>query len=66
MARVGRAIGRQGRLTAGAGTPTLTGDSADTSSALDTLINDLVHPTTEVARVIDAVAEAAICRRRCS
>jgi HAMP domain-containing protein len=56
VARVGRAIGREGRLTERAGGTEFTGHWADTRNALNTLIDDLVRPTTEVARVIDAVA----------
>src|SRR5206468_4900547 len=57
IARVGRAIGREGRLTERASTPEATGHWAHTVTALNTLIDDLVRPTTEVARVIDAVAD---------
>jgi HAMP domain-containing protein/CheY-like chemotaxis protein/GAF domain-containing protein len=56
VARVGRAIGREGRLTERAQAPVLSGHWADTTAALNKLIDDLVRPTTEVARVIDAVA----------
>ena len=63
MARVGRAIGREGRLTERAGTPTLTGNWASTQNAINTLIDDLVRPTTEVARVIDAVADGDLSQK---
>jgi HAMP domain-containing protein/CheY-like chemotaxis protein/signal transduction histidine kinase len=56
VARVGRAIGREGRLTERAHAPALAGHWLDTTNTLNTMIDDLVRPTTEVARVIDAVA----------
>ncbi|MES1247292.1 MAG: HAMP domain-containing protein, partial [Actinomycetota bacterium] len=57
VVRVGRAIGREGRLTERAHSPADAGHWADTTNAINTLIDDLVRPTTEVARVIDAVAD---------
>ena len=63
VARVGRAIGREGRLTERAHAPALTGHWADTAKALNTLIDDLVRPTTEVARVIDAVADGDLSQK---
>jgi HAMP domain-containing protein/CheY-like chemotaxis protein/signal transduction histidine kinase len=56
VVRVGRAIGREGRLNERAQASDLTGHWTQTANALNTLIDDLVRPTTEVARVIDAVA----------
>ncbi len=61
--RVGRAIGREGRLTERAAVPALTGHWLDTTKALNTLIDDLVRPTTEVARVIDAVADGDLSQK---
>ena len=63
VARVGRAIGREGRLTERAHAPALAGHWADTTNALNTLIDDLVRPTTEVARVIDAVADGDLSQK---
>src|SRR5207237_299586 len=63
VARVGRAIGREGRLTERAVTPAGSGHWADTTDALNTLIDDLVRPTTEVARVIDAVADGDLSQK---
>src|SRR5690348_5782045 len=62
VVRVGRAIGREGRLTERAQAPDLNGHWVQTTNALNTLIDDLVRPTTEVARVIDAVANGEIGR----
>jgi HAMP domain-containing protein/CheY-like chemotaxis protein/signal transduction histidine kinase len=63
IARVGRAIGREGKLTDRAHAPALSGHWADTTNALNTLIDDLVRPTTEVARVIDAVADGDLSQK---
>ena len=63
VARVGRAIGREGRLTERADAPALAGHWADDDDALNTLIDDLVRPTTEVARVIDAVADGDLSQK---
>ncbi|HET6944558.1 MAG TPA: hypothetical protein VFI01_04355, partial [Gaiellaceae bacterium] len=50
IARVGTAIGRDGRLTERAKAPASSGHWAATTDALNTLIDHLVRPTTEVAR----------------
>src|SRR5213078_2606924 len=63
ITRVGRVIGREGRLTERAHAPAETGHWADTTQAINTLIDDLVRPTTEVARVIDAVAEGDLSQK---
>src|SRR3954468_16800481 len=63
VARVGRAIGREGRLTERAQAPAASGHWVDTIAALNTLIDDLARPTTEVARVIDAVAQGDLSQK---
>ena len=63
VVRVGRAIGREGRLTERAVPPAGSGHWADTTIALNTLIDDLARPTTEVARVIDAVADGDLSQK---
>src|SRR5712691_1819744 len=63
VARVGRAIGREGRLTERAHAPAASGHWVDTTTALNTLIDDLARPTTEVARVIDAVAQGDLSQK---
>ena len=63
VARVGRVIGREGRLTERATLDGASGHWATTLSALNTLIDDLVRPTTEVARVIDAVADGDLSQK---
>jgi HAMP domain-containing protein/CheY-like chemotaxis protein/signal transduction histidine kinase len=63
IARVGRVIGREGRMTERASTGGAAGHWAESVDALNTLIDDLVRPTTEVARVIDAVAEGDLSQK---
>jgi HAMP domain-containing protein/CheY-like chemotaxis protein/signal transduction histidine kinase len=54
---VSRVVGREGRLTQRASVPHVSGGWATIISSVNTLIDDLVRPTTEMARVIGAVAK---------
>src|SRR5919197_479512 len=54
LARVARVIGRDGRMTERAVLPGLYGEWAESIESGNALIDDLVRPTTEVARVITA------------
>jgi HAMP domain-containing protein/CheY-like chemotaxis protein/signal transduction histidine kinase len=54
---VSRVVGREGRLTQRAQVPNMSGGWAAIVSAVNALIDDLVRPTTEMARVIGAVAK---------
>ena len=54
---VSRVVGREGRLTQRAAVPNVVGGWATIISSVNTLIDDLVRPTTEMARVIGAVAK---------
>ncbi|MES2298477.1 MAG: HAMP domain-containing protein [Pseudomonadota bacterium] len=54
---VSRVVGREGRLTQRASVPNVAGGWATIISSVNTLIDDLVRPTTEMARVIGAVAK---------
>ncbi|QYF92813.1 response regulator [Massilia sp. PAMC28688] len=54
---VSRVVGREGRLTQRANVPGVVGGWATIISSVNTLIDDLVRPTTEMARVIGAVAK---------
>ena len=54
---VSRVVGREGRLTQRASVPNVVGGWATIISSVNTLIDDLVRPTTEMARVIGAVAK---------
>ena len=63
IGRVGRVIGREGRMTERASASGADGYWVETVSSLNTLIDDLVRPTTEVARVIDAVAQGDLSQK---
>ncbi|HVE99603.1 MAG TPA: HAMP domain-containing protein, partial [Mycobacteriales bacterium] len=57
MVRLSRVIGREGRMTERVDELELIGGWATGAQAINSLVDDLVRPTTEVARVIAAVAE---------
>jgi HAMP domain-containing protein/CheY-like chemotaxis protein/signal transduction histidine kinase len=63
ITRVGRVIGREGRLTERAHAAADSGHWHDTTVAINTLIDELVRPTSEVARVIDAVADGDLSQK---
>ncbi|HEY8606018.1 MAG TPA: HAMP domain-containing protein [Noviherbaspirillum sp.] len=54
---VSRVVGREGRLNQRAGVSNVAGGWGAMVRSVNTLIDDLVHPTTEMARVIGAVAK---------
>jgi HAMP domain-containing protein len=56
LARISRLIGREGRMAERLPASAGGNDWADSVDAINSLIDDLVRPTTEVARVIEAVA----------
>src|SRR4051794_28366507 len=62
LVRVSRVIGREGRMTErmNMSAPGSWGTSRD---SVNSLIDDLVRPTTEVARVIEAVAEGDLSQK---
>ncbi len=55
--RISRAVGKDGKITQRASIGSVTGSWADSVEAVNSLIGDLVQPSTEVARVIGAVAK---------
>jgi CheY-like chemotaxis protein/signal transduction histidine kinase/HAMP domain-containing protein len=55
--RVSLAVGKEGRITQRAALPGAGGSWAASVNSVNTLIGDLVQPTSEVARVIGAVAK---------
>ncbi|MBA3466498.1 MAG: HAMP domain-containing protein, partial [Gemmatimonadaceae bacterium] len=57
MMRVANTIGREGQMNDRASIGQVTGDWSSTIDSVNTLITDLASPTTEVARVLTAVAE---------
>src|SRR5947209_1390249 len=63
LQRVGRVIGREGRMTERASIGPAGGDWDGMLDSINDLIDDLVRPTTEVARVIDAVADGDLTQK---
>ena len=63
MIRIARIVGREGRMTERAALPGAIGSWADAKDSLNSLIEDLARPTTEVARVITAVAEGDLSQK---
>jgi HAMP domain-containing protein len=61
--RVARVIGREGRMTERARLDSAEGEYRVRLEAINSLIEDLVRPTTEVARVIVAVAEGDLSQK---
>src|SRR5215471_12476303 len=57
LERVGTVVGKEGRIKNRASLPIATGSWAACIDSVNTLIADLVQPTTEVARVIGAVGK---------
>ncbi|MGI8683518.1 MAG: HAMP domain-containing protein, partial [Acidimicrobiales bacterium] len=62
LGRVARLVGREGRMNERFSLDAR-GAWADTSSSVNRLIEDLSRPTTEVARVIEAVAQGDLSRK---
>jgi hypothetical protein len=63
LVRVSRVIGREGRLSERAEIEGAAGSWELSLEALNSLIDNLVRQTTEVARVIDAVAEGDLSQK---
>ncbi|MGH7628964.1 MAG: HAMP domain-containing protein, partial [Gemmatimonadales bacterium] len=57
LERVAKAVGKEGRITQRASLRNAAGSWSDSVASVNTLIADLVQPTSEVARVIGAVAK---------
>src|SRR5512147_1365076 len=57
LERVGKTVGKEGRITQRASLQGAPGSWAASVNSVNTLIADLVQPTSEVARVIGAVAK---------
>ncbi len=57
LERTSHTVGRQGRLSQRASLGDVGGSWAASIDSVNTLIDDLVHPTTEMSRVIGAVAK---------
>ncbi len=63
LVRASRVIGREGRMTERLDEVAAEGDWSTGATAVNSLIDDLVRPTTEVARVLAAVAEGDLSQQ---
>src|SRR5213594_1630833 len=57
LERIGRVVGKEGRISQRISLGVVSEGWADSIGCINTLIGDLVHPTSEMARVIGAVAK---------
>jgi len=57
LERISRVVGKEGKISQRAFIGEVSGSWADSLASVNTLISDLVHPTSETARVIGAVAK---------
>ena len=63
IVRISTSVGREGQMTDRADLGPAGGDWARTVTAVNSLITDLVTPTTEVGRVIEAVARGDLSQK---
>src|SRR5690242_16644248 len=63
LVRLGRVVGREGRMTERAGVEGAHGGWSTALDSVNGLVDDLVRPTTEVARVIVAVAAGDLTQK---
>ncbi|HSJ63936.1 MAG TPA: response regulator [Gemmatimonadaceae bacterium] len=63
VVRVSTAVGREGRLTERVSLGEVHGGWATSVESINTMIGDLVQPTAEIARVIQAVAEGDLSQK---
>ena len=62
LSRLRQVVGRQGKLKQRASLRDARGFWGDSVESINSLIDDLVHPTSEVARVIGAVAQGDLSK----
>jgi HAMP domain-containing protein/signal transduction histidine kinase/DNA-binding response OmpR family regulator len=62
LSRLSRVVGKEGKLKERAFVPNASGFWRDSAESINSLIADLVHPTSEVARVIGAVAQGDLSK----
>jgi hypothetical protein len=62
LSRLSRVVGKEGKLKERAQLANATGFWRDSAESINSLIADLVHPTSEVARVIGAVAQGDLSK----
>src|SRR2546430_6806148 len=63
LGRVSKVIGREGRMTERAHVRGAKGSWGESIDSVNAMIDDLVRPTVEVARVLDAVAEGDLSQK---
>jgi HAMP domain-containing protein/CheY-like chemotaxis protein/signal transduction histidine kinase len=63
LGRVSKVIGREGRMTERAQLKGAKGSWAQSVDSVNSMIEDLVRPTIEVSRVLDAVAEGDLSQK---
>jgi HAMP domain-containing protein/CheY-like chemotaxis protein len=63
LGRVSKVIGREGRMTERAQVKGAKGSWAESVDSVNSMIEDLVRPTIEVSRVLDAVAEGDLSQK---
>jgi HAMP domain-containing protein/CheY-like chemotaxis protein len=63
LTRVAKVIGREGRMTERAQLRDAKGSWRESVDSVNSLIDDLVRPTIEVSRVLDAVAEGDLSQK---
>src|ERR671922_1436250 len=62
LTRLSQVVGKEGKLKKRAALPNAHGFWAESVDCINSLIDDLVHPTSEVARVIGAVAQGDLSK----
>ena len=62
LARLSRVVGKEGKLKQRASLGHVTGFWRESVESINSLIDDLVYPSNEVARVIGAVAEGDLSK----
>jgi HAMP domain-containing protein/signal transduction histidine kinase/CheY-like chemotaxis protein len=60
--RIGRVVGKEGRISQRISLGAVSDGWVDSIGSINTLIGDLVHPTSEMARVIGAVAKGDLSK----
>ncbi|MDT4953900.1 MAG: hypothetical protein QOJ02_2038 [Acidobacteriota bacterium] len=63
LERVSRVVGREGKITQRANVPTAGGSWVSLVDSINDLIDDMARPTSEMARVIGAVANGDLSQR---
>src|SRR5213079_2927238 len=62
LERMSRVVGKEGKISQRASIGEVSGSWAASVNSVNTLISDLVHPTSETARVIGAVAKGDLAQ----